>query len=101
MSIQATWLPTVEASSELSVSKSHLFLLKQRGDLIAGRHYYKATGRKLLWCVDAIRASQIERSIAARQQKNPPETYRIGSAAETTLIAQIIELEAEALEVIK
>ena len=68
MSIQATWLPTEEASAQLSISKSQLFLLKQRGDLIAGQHFYKATGRKMLWCVEAIRASQIGRSIAVQQE---------------------------------
>ena len=47
--------------------------MKATGSLLPGLHWHLATGRRLLWAPEAIRARLIERTIAGTKQR--PEIY--------------------------
>jgi hypothetical protein len=69
------WVPTADAVKLLQTSQSALFFMKQVGQLEAGIHFYKTTPRKLLWNVEAIRKTQIEKTIADSEKRRLPEIY--------------------------
>ena len=58
------WVTIKLASKVLQVGTSSLHNMKNSGELIAGYHFYYASGRKLLFAAERIRELQIEKSIA-------------------------------------
>lgn len=58
------WVTVGIASKVLQVGASSLHKMKNSGELIAGHHFYYASGRKLLFAAERIRELQIEKSIA-------------------------------------
>ena len=68
----AEWASTAEATLALRISRNKLFEMESTGELSPGRHFYKATQRRLLWNPAAIRQTLIERAAAPRPK---PETY--------------------------
>ena len=58
------WVTIKLVAKALQIGASSLHKMKNSGELIAGYHFYYASGRKLLFAAERIRELQIEKSIA-------------------------------------
>jgi hypothetical protein len=74
MTSETTWATTAEACHSLRIGRTALLAMRDRGELVIGRHWYRPAANRLLWNPEAIRETQITRTTAVRRSK-PVETY--------------------------